>query len=111
MKSFTPIEIQSIRKRNAQKLVIGAIDELPKAVEPAHPHRHRGAVRDRPKPLFALGQNRFREFTGRYVHNDGVEAQGASRLISMRNMHDLGLSRSSRSREIGLVRYAFTGER
>ncbi|HEY5204368.1 MAG TPA: hypothetical protein VIJ63_07200 [Roseiarcus sp.] len=74
MESFTPIEIQSIRKRNAQKLVIGAVDELPKAVEPAHPHRYGGAVGNRPKPLFALGQNPFRKFTRRNVHHDGVEA-------------------------------------
>ena len=104
MKSFTPIEIQSIRKGDAQKFVIRTVDELAKAVEPAHPHRHGRAIRDRPKPLFALGQNPFCEFAGRYVHNDGVEAQGASRLIPMRNMHDLGLNCSRRAREIGLVR-------
>jgi hypothetical protein len=104
MKSFTPIEIQSIRKRNAQELVIGAIDKLSKTVEPAHPHRHGRAIRDRPKPLFALGQNPFCEFAGRYVHNDGIKAQSASRLIPMRNMHDLGLDCSRRSRKIGLVR-------
>jgi hypothetical protein len=103
MKSLTPIEIQGIHKGNAQKLVIRAIDELSKAVEPAHPHRHRGAVRDRPKPLFALGQNLFTEFARRYVDNNGVQAQDPSRLIAMRNMHDLGLDRSVRSRKIGLV--------
>ena len=94
MKRFTPIESQRIRKRNAKKLVIGAVDELPEAVEPAHPHRHGRAIRDRPKPLFALGQNLFCEFAGRYVHNDGVEAQNAFRLIPVRNMHDLGLNYS-----------------
>ncbi len=111
MKSFTPIEIQSVGEGNAQEFMIRAIDELPKAVEPAHPHRHGRAVRDRPKPLFALGQNPFCEFARRYVDHDGVEAQGASRLIPVRNMHDLGLNCSLRSRKIGLVRQAFASER
>ena len=104
MKRFAPIEIQGRRIGNAQELVIGAVDELSQTVEPAHPHRHGSAVRDRPKPLFALGQNPFGEFAGRYVHDDGVEAEGASRGILMRNMDDFGLDRSARSREIGLVR-------
>src|ERR1700733_10791560 len=104
MKSFTTIEIQSVHKGHAQKLVIGAIDKLSKTVEPAHPHRHGRAIRDRPKPLFALGQNPFCELAGRYVHDDGVEAQSASRWTPMRNMHNLGRDFSRRSRKIGLVR-------
>ena len=104
MKGFTPIEIQRRRIGDAQKLMIGAVDELPQTVEAAYPHRHGSAVRDRPKTLFALGQRLFGEFAGGYIRNNGVQAQGASRGILMRNMKDLGLDRSACTRKIGLVR-------
>ena len=111
MKRLAPIEIHGVDHRNAQKIVIGAVDEFAKTVEPADPYRLRSAVRDRSETLLALRQSLSGEFARRYIQHHRVHTDGAPGLISMRDVDDLGVGRSSRSREIGLIGQALARER
>ena len=56
MDDFPPVERQPFVVGNAQKFQIGLVGEGAGAVDLGHPHRHRRAVGDQAKPLFALAQ-------------------------------------------------------
>ena len=56
MQDFPPVERQPFVVGNAQKFQIGLVGEGAGAVDLGDPHRHRRAVGDQAKPLFALAQ-------------------------------------------------------
>ena len=56
MDDFPPVERQPFVVGNTQKFQIGLVGEGAGAVDLGHPHRHRRAVGDQAKPLFALAQ-------------------------------------------------------
>ena len=111
MERVAPIEVQSLGEGNAEKLVIGAIDELAQTVELADPDRNRGAVGDRAEPFFALGEDPFGQFTSRYVLDDGIHSHDPPLLVAMRDMYDFGVGGPAGSRKIGLVDHRLARQR
>ena len=108
MERFAPIEVQSLDQGNAEKLVIGAIDELAQAVESADPDRRRGAVGDRTEPLLAFRQAPFGQLASCYVLDDAIHSGDPPILVAMRNMDDFGVDGPARPSEISLVGHRLT---
>ncbi len=103
MQRVAPIKVHGLVVGDAEKILISAVDEIPPAAQPRHPHRHWRAVGDRAEALLALGQNSFGELARGHVLNHAIHANDAPAFIMVRNVHDFRVYGLTGAHEVGFV--------